>query len=439
MPYPSAPARLTLVAFASSIACLTTPSRADELQDLKAEVDALRGKVGELERRAPAAAPRENAASSAVTAGTTKGSFKLPGSDTSITLGGYVKLDALFSDKSAGVGSTADQQYEAGSVPVGPNAGINERNQLKLHARQSRFFIKTATPSSYGEIGTYLEFDLFGAAGNESVSNSNGLRVRHAYGTIGHLLAGQTWTTFSDPAAYPETVDFGGPAGQIFARQAQVRWTDRLGDTVQWSVALENPESVVALPDGTSFRADDDRAPDIAANAKWNSPFGQYSVAALARQIRVDSASAPASREQRWGYGIGINGVVPFAGKDDARFSLYQGSALGRYTVGFFSDATLDASGRIDLPDQWVAAVAYRHYWSERVRSTLALSALRAEKLSSSAPNVNKAAQSAHLNVIWSPVSQANLGLEYLYARRETADGARGNLHRVQASAQYLF
>ena len=39
-----------------------------------------------------------------------KGSFKLPGSDTSVTLGGYVKLDAIWSDKSAGVDSVGDQQ-----------------------------------------------------------------------------------------------------------------------------------------------------------------------------------------------------------------------------------------------------------------------------------------------------------------------------------------
>lgn len=37
----------------------------------------------------------------------------------------------------------------------------------------------------------------------------------------------------------------------------------------------------------------------------------------------------------------------------------------------------------------------------------LVLSALRAEKLGSSVPNVNKAAQSAHLIVTWSPVGTA--------------------------------
>src|SRR5512146_326447 len=324
------------LALAAALVGAAAPAHAEELQDLKAQVRTLLDRVAELEKqRALSAAP-----AGAVTGGTGKGSFKLPGSDTSVTLGGYVKLDAIYSDKSAGVNSSADQEYEAGAVPVGPGAGANERGQVKLHARQSRLFFKTSTPSSFGELGSVLEFDLFGAAGNESVSNSNGLRVRHAYATLGKLLVGQTWTTFSDPAAYPETLDFGGPAGEIFARQAQVRWTERFR-AGQWSVALESPETVVALPDGTTFRADDDRVPDLAANVQVNARFGQFSLAGLLRQVRVDSAATPAARDQRWGGGLGVNGVVPFGTRDDARFSVYYGNALGRYTVGFFSDAVL--------------------------------------------------------------------------------------------------
>jgi len=52
---------------------------------------------------------------------------------------------------------------------------------------------------------------------------------------------------------------------------------------------------------------------------------------------------------------------------------------------------------------------------------------------------VNKGAKSAHLNVIWSPVAQTNLGLELIHASRETQNGQAGRLNRVQASAQYLF
>src|SRR5437763_16639516 len=110
----------------------------------------LQKKVVELEQKQQKTEQiRPAAPDNVVTGGATKGSFKLPGSDTSVTIGGYVKLDAVFSDKSAGVGSTGDMELEPGTIGVGPNAGANERNQVKLHARQSRFFLKTSTPTGY--------------------------------------------------------------------------------------------------------------------------------------------------------------------------------------------------------------------------------------------------------------------------------------------------
>jgi hypothetical protein len=205
----------------------------------------------------------------------------------------------VFSNPSAGVGSTADLELEAGNIPVGPNAKANERNQVKFGARQSRLFAGTSTPTSWGALTSYVEGDFYGAAGNESVSNSNGLRVRHAYGTLGGLLAGQTWTTFSDVDAYPETVDFGGPVGRIFARQAQVRWTQPFSSG-QWSIALENPETVATLPNGTQFRADDDRLPDLAGIVRFNTGFGKYSIAGVARQYQDRAVAASMPRNRRF-------------------------------------------------------------------------------------------------------------------------------------------
>jgi hypothetical protein len=41
--------------------------------------------------------------------------------------------------------------------------------------------------------------------------------------------------------------------------------------------------------------------------------------------------------------------------------------------------------------------------------------------------------------VIWSPLAQTNLGLEYIRATRDIDNGEGGRLNRLQASAQYLF
>jgi DcaP outer membrane protein len=423
------------VAIAGALATFATCARSASLDDMQADLEALRAKVADLEKAQRAAA---DGPSNVVTGGATKGSFKLPGSNTSVTLGGYVKLDAIFSNPSAGVGSSADQELEAGNIPVGPAAKNNERNQFKLHARQSRLFAGTSTPSAWGEVSTYVEGDFFGAAGNETASNSNGFRVRHAYGTLGGLLAGQTWTTFADVTAYPETLDFGGAVGVPFARQAQIRWTQSFANG-QWSIALENPETVVSLANGTQFRADDDRMPDVAGIVRFGSGRAKYSIAGIVRQLRVDSASAPASQQQKVGGALGVNGVVPFLARDDVRFSAYYGNAIGRYSTGFLSDAVLDANGNIALPKQWMATVAVRHFWTPTLRSTLALSGVGSSNPDGTAGAVNKSAESVHANLIWSPVERTNLGVEYIFARREIQNGDTGNLNRLQVSAQYSF
>jgi len=360
-----------------------------------------------------------------------------------VTLGGYVKLDAVFSNPSAGVGSTADLFLQPNAIAVGPGSADNEHNQVKFGARESRMFAKTSTPTSWGDLVTYVEGDFYGADGNESVSNSSGLRLRHAYGSLGPLLGGQTWTNFMYVPALPETLDFGGPVGQIFDRQAQVRWTqpfDATGSIAsgRWSVALENPESVVTVPGGASFRADDDRFPDITGQIQFDTSRGRIAVSALLRQIRADSKT-PAVVDQSMGGAFSVAGVMPTLGKDDVRFTFSAGNAIGRYSNGFFPDAIVGTDGQTRLARQWGWYGAYRHFWNDTLRSNVVLSSASASNPAGTPGSTNRSTQSAHVNLIWSPVANTDVGVEYIVANRRTEDGASGHLNRLQASAKYTF
>ena len=433
--------KMLAVALAISANVPSFAAHADAVDDLKLQIEALQKQVLEVQRKQQAT--EQAASANNVTAGATKGSFKLPGSNTSVTVGGYVKLDAVFSNPSAGVDSTADLFLQPNAIAVGPGAGDNERNQLKFGARESRLFVKTSTPTAWGELFTHVEGDLYGADGNESVSNSHGVRLRHAYGSLGRLLGGQTWTNFMYAPSLPETLDFGGPVGQIFDRQAQVRWTQPFDGSRslaggQWSVALENPESVVTLPGGASFRADDDRFPDITGQILLNTSKGRIAVSGLVREVRADSKT-PAVVDQKWGGALSVAGVIPSIGKDDFRFVLSAGNAIGRYANGFFTDGVIADDGQIRLSRQWAWYAAYRHFWFDQLRSNLVLSGANASNPAGAAAGINRSTQSAHVNVIWSPVSNTDLGLEYLFANRETEDGLRGHLSRLQASAKYTF
>ena len=437
-------AKTLALAIAIGVGGPATAVRADDLQDLKAQIEALQRKVGELEMKQETTEKKQAAVpDNVVTGGATKGSFKLPGSNTSVTLGGYVKLDAVFSNPSAGVDTKGDLFLDPTAIPVGPTAGNNERNQVKFGARESRLFVKTNTPTSVGDLNTHVEFDFYGADGNESVSNSHNFRLRHAYGTLGNFLAGQTWTNFMNAASLPDTLDFGGPVGQIFDRQAQVRWTQPFGGpgsatSGQWSVGVENPEAVVQIPGGASFRADTDRLPDVTGQILFNTSIGKISVHGLVRQVRVD-AKTPAVVDEKLGGAVSVAGVIPTVGKDDFRFTASAGNAIGRYSDGFFPDGVVGSDGQIRLPKQWGWFAAYRHYWFDQLRSNLVLSTAGENNPAGAPASTNKSTRSAHVNLIWSPVANSDLGLEYIYADRETEDGLKGHLNRLQASAKYAF
>jgi hypothetical protein len=367
--------------------------------------------------------------------------FKVPDTDTSITVGGYVKLDAIRSDKSAGVDSVGDQQLSPSLIPVGPSAGAHKTDQVTFHARQSRLSFGTSTPTSYGALTTYVEGDFFGDLpnGNESSTNSNGFRVRLAYGSLGNFSAGQYWTNLMNQDAYPETLDFGGAVGELFVRQAQVRWTQPVsfGD---WSVSAENPESVLAVPgSATTFRSDSDHAPDLTARVKFAANRGTFTLGALARQVHVDSA-APAANDGKWGGALALTGIVAVGERDDLRFDLNAGNALGRYQNGaFLPDGYLDAAGQLQLAEQRSGFVAYRHFWTPTLRSSAEVSAANSNPPAGTFSGINKSDRSQHLNLIWSPVKQVNLGGEVIHARRTVVGGDTGTLNRLQFSAQYLF
>ncbi len=422
------------IAVAVALGALAGPAQADAIQDLKKEIEALQRKVEKLEKKEDAKAP-----SNAVTGGATPGSFKLPGSDTSVTLYGYVKFDANYSSASAGVNSVGDQALIPGLIPLS-SAQANEKDQFKAHARQSRLGLRTHTPTGMGDLTTLLEMDFFGTIGTEANSNAHNPRIRHAVASLGGLSAGQTWTNFMFLPSYADTLDFGGHVGQIFVRQAQVRWTSKFKNG-EWSVSLENPDAFLAVPGtATLFSADDDKVPDIVGRVNFGVGKGQLSVQGMARNVRLDSAAAPLSRDDKWGGAIGISGVFPTWGKDDFRFGVDAGNALGRYAgVSFFADGIVNAAGKLDLPNQYVWRGAYRHWWTDALRSSFVLSGGKSSNPAGTFAGVNREMRSAHLNLIWTPVSKVNVGAELIGARREVEGGASGSLTRLQFSAQYEF
>ncbi len=438
---------LTPAIFGLGVLAMGSPACADEVSELKAQLKALQQRIEVLEKRPvetqvvttagdKAAAPAKPAQ---------KGYFMIPGTETSVKIGGYAKLDAIYNDVSAkapatnGENSIGDQLFLPGTIPL--DSQNPDDGQVTLHARQSRFNVGTTTDTAYGKLNTFFEGDFFSTASmklDTATASSTDFRIRHAYGELGKFLAGQTWSTFEIMDSLADTVDFGGPAAQTFMRQGQIRWTEPFAwGSLQF--AVEDPSATL----DNSTETDDDHFVDLIGRANFKSEYGSYSVAVMARELSADNGTT--IDESEWGAAITLGGKIPTFGKDDLRFQFNYGNALGRYMTTKFKDAEYNSTtNEIETFDQYGGFLAYRHFWMDNLRSSLVYSYGGADNDESVLGtklynNTNKEFQSVHVNLIWSPVPQVDLGIEYLYGYREVESGLDGDLNRIQFGATYNF
>ena len=357
--------------------------------------------------------------------------------ETGIKVGGYVKVDALWSDYSKAPTSGAGEDFFIPETIA--TSGESRDPRLNFHAKETRFWLKSYTPTARGDISTHLEIDfLVSQQGNERVSNSYSPRVRHAALSWDRWTVGQTWTNFQNTSALPEYLDFVGPVGVAFGRQAQIRYTMPTGNG-DWAVSLENPETTLTpFGGGSRIDADDSAVPDLVVRRNWRGAWGNLSVAALIRQLKIDRAEFD---DTEIGAAIGLAGKFMIGDRDDLRWQVNYGNGLGRYMgLNSFNAGALDANNKIDLTNQYGVLAAYRHVWNERLYSSFGASFSAADNDPSiSGFGVPESYQSAHADIIWLPTKRMSMGTEFIWARRKDESGDDGTLNRLQFSAKYMY
>jgi hypothetical protein len=357
--------------------------------------------------------------------------------DTTFDFNGFVKFDVLssrYDDGDVGPESPLRDFHFPGAIPV----GSDENNyDLDFHVKESRFSFGTATAFEDGtSIRTLIELDfLLSSAGDERVSHSWNPRLRHAYLSWEQWLFGQTWSTFMI-VTLPEDLDFAGAAeGIVFIRQPQVRYTWN-----KWQFAVENPETVVTPLGGGRFATESGRLPDLVARRNFAGEAGTLSIAGLLRQLHYEDPGAGVD-DQALGLGATAGGEYLIGDQDGFKAQFTIGRGLGRYVaLNFVNAAVLDATNDLHLINEVAGFVDYRHWWSERLRSSFNISMLFADNDANlTGPDVNQAAQSYSGNVIYSLRPGLTIGLELMHAERKLEGDASGSMNRLQFSARYVF
>ncbi|WP_428613002.1 DcaP family trimeric outer membrane transporter [Shewanella sp.] len=356
--------------------------------------------------------------------------------ETEFKFGGYVKADVMFSDYSNGApdsGNLSRQFYVPGTIYGTPGNG---EQVVDFQARESRFNFKTVTDLDGHKLTGFIELDFMTHTdGNERVSNSYSPRIRHAFVSFDNWTVGQTWTTFQNPGALPENLDFVGAAdGTPFVRQTQVRYTNG-----GFQFALENPETTVT-PNGGGGRitSGSGMVPDFVVRYNFNTQGGsKFTLAGLARQLNLEKGDIDS---QTMGYGVSFTGVIPI-GDDDFKLSATAGDGMGRYMALNYANAgVLDADGDIETISSYGGFASYRHWWNDKWRSSFTLSGFKADNdVALTGGLVNEESYSGYINLLYSPVKPMTVGVEYMYAENTKQNGDKGELNRVIFSVKYVL
>ncbi len=481
--------RRELLGSAAVLMLSAAPVYADQLDDLQVRVNLIRERINLLQQESTtddAALSSQAAPADAAVGGDFPGSWKLPGSNTSMAIHGYVKADFIYDfDQTLGDSLNVFNIMPKNSKALVNGEVVDRGGFFRFHARQSRLSFETRTPSDYGMLRTYIETDFFGGStgpgeigglasggfGNAFVTNSYILRLRRAFATLGHFEFGQDWSNFQDIDTAPETLDFAGPVGQVFIRQPQVRYTNEMGHFT-FSASAENPQSdyttstgVVAGTYGNPAAGAEasETMPDLTAMIRWDDAWGMVRATGLIRRIGLNSGIVIAGIK-REAYALSgggeasgffnLNTLSPWFGKDQVGAVFVMGSGLGRYL--FFGGGEFDAaairnlttSPSVETELQKSGYVWIRHFWTDQLRSNLVFG-IESNFWSHVVPVTTAQSdrlESIHANLIWSPVNQVNIGLELMYGDKEFRPGVapigtsrENSIERLQASMQVKF
>jgi hypothetical protein len=122
-------------------------------------------------------------------------------------------------------------------LPSSPNQ-FGQNGNFYSGVRQTRFGVKGYFQTPLGELKTVFEWELFGVGVDAGQTT---FRLRQAWGELGPIGAGQSWSPFMDPDVFPNSLEYWGPNGMVFFRNVQARWMPINKGNHQLWFALERP------------------------------------------------------------------------------------------------------------------------------------------------------------------------------------------------------
>ena len=419
------------------------------------------------------------------------GYYYIPGTDTCIKIGGYVRWEAYHNEVGGHYADRTPGGFPAGAFTRGSNTfGMQARFRLTGDIR---------TQTEYGTLRAYFAFGVNalnqGAIPGANLT-TNAVAMERAFIQFAGFTVGRsdTFFAFYNGAAYglvPMFLDGGsGPAGHNV-----IAYTWQFGNGLSASLSIEDSAArikpVIDLNASDLFGGSDRSGasvPDIVGNLRVDQAWGSAQImGGLAKVSSQYFSGNPAnctgnnttcghnSDEWGWGVGAGLTLKMPWDSKDTLsgviayakgalgfvshangqNFVHKQGIATGVMTDAVFANPNQIAGygGQLELTEAWGGTVAFEHYWTPSLRTSWVFGyakveyndtakALIASNIGGACAGANQRFVAATISncdpdyaywrlasrTMWNPVQNLDIGVEVAYNKVDTAFAGTANL-----------
>jgi len=383
------------------------------------------------------------------------GFYYIPGTDTCIKIGGYLRAEIDVNANGSFTPSFANRDsrsYSNNNWRTRATITLDTRSQTDYGTLRSYMFIAATDDNSQG--ASYAANGLGDPSNGVGSTPYNRLYNQWAFIQFAGFTAGKTASFFDfDTQSYSNQTNFWGSTlvgsgVEVFAYTAQ------LGNGLSASIAAENNNGHrlgVSNAAGAADAVGGQSAPDIVGNLRIDQAWGSAQVAAAAHQVNLGLPTEPSDK---WGYaiGAGLKVNLPMIGKGDyviAGFQYGEGAidyitsnaAQAQTTVqdgttsfGPAWDAVVTSNTNVDLTKAWSVTGGFEHYWSSQWRSSIygaygqfrystgASAILQGATAGTTAgSSANWAYWQVGSRTVWTPVQNLDLSLEAMYNNQESA------------------
>ncbi len=366
---------------------------------------------------------------------------------------GFAEADAIYD--TGRMDPDWDDAFRPSKI-ANPEGEYGSDGQASLSVKQSRFGVKGTLPTSEGHapVNFKFEFDLFGVG---SDAGQTTFRLRHAYGEWGSLLAGQTNSIFMDIDVFPNVIDYWGPAGMVFWRNVQIRWTPWKTEHSSFAIGIEEPSNDVDPGQIREFDPQlgedlqsDEKIPNLAAHWRTSGDWGHVQVAGILRSLGYDTKGTPNNKPKGdvTGWGVNLSGTINVFEKDKILLQVVYGDGIASY----MNDGGMDLAPEGRLPTETdpgnVKAKAvpltgivayYDHYWNEQFSSSIGYSTTFVDNTNLQEAGTYKSGQYASANLLYTPVPNVMIGGEVIWGDLEVFHGDTQDDVRFQFTVKYNF